>query len=156
MSSEFHHGEGVHDGYILVNEEYLKKNHLEEARNAEGDPLYTEGKIYTAGTDGLPDVTTAVYDFSLTKNVVQLFIALIVLVWIMTGIAKSYAKGDGVKTAPAGLQNAIEPVIAFIRDEVGKPNLGHKYEKFMPYLLTVFFFILINNFFGLILLLSSN
>jgi F-type H+-transporting ATPase subunit a len=41
-------------------------------------------------------------------------------------------------------------VITFVRDEVAKPNLGTKYEKYLPYLLTVFFFILINNLFGLI------
>jgi F-type H+-transporting ATPase subunit a len=49
------------------------------------------------------------------------------------------------------MQNAIETVIVFMRDEVARPNLGHqKYMKYMPYLLTVFFFILINNIFGLI------
>ena len=44
----------------------------------------------------------------------------------------------------------MEPVITFVRDEVGKPNLGHKYEKYMPYLLTIFFFILINNLIGMV------
>ena len=44
----------------------------------------------------------------------------------------------------------MEPVITFVRDEVAKPNLGHKHEKYLPYLLTIFFFILINNIFGLI------
>lgn len=150
MSSEFHHGDGVHDGFILVNEHYLKANHLEEAKNDKGDPLYAEGKIYAAGADGLPDIQATVYDFSLTKNVVQMLLSAILLIWIMTSIAKRYKKGQGVKTAPTGLQNAVEPVITFVRDEVGKPNLGHKYERFMPYLLTVFFFILINNLFGLI------
>lgn len=53
-------------------------------------------------------------------------------------------------TAPKGMQNALEPVIGFIRDEVGKPNLGHKYMRFMPLLLTIFFFIWINNLLGLI------
>jgi F-type H+-transporting ATPase subunit a len=48
------------------------------------------------------------------------------------------------------MQNMMEPVITFIRDEVAKPNLGQKYEKYFPYLLSVFFFILINNIFGLI------
>ena len=91
-----------------------------------------------------------VYDFSLTKNVVQMFIALTVLVLLMTGIAKKYRNGYGVNSAPSGWQNALEPVITFVRDEVGKPNLGHKYEKYMPYLLTVFFFILINSLFGML------
>jgi F-type H+-transporting ATPase subunit a len=68
----------------------------------------------------------------------------------MVGIAKKYKKGQGVSTAPKGWQNAIEPVIAFVRDEVAKPNLGKNYQKYLPYLLTVFFFILINNIFGLV------
>ncbi|HYM95421.1 MAG TPA: F0F1 ATP synthase subunit A, partial [Chitinophagaceae bacterium] len=38
----------------------------------------------------------------------------------------------------------------FIRDDVAKPNLGYKYEKYLPYIQTVFFFILINNLVGLI------
>jgi F-type H+-transporting ATPase subunit a len=78
-----------------------------------------------------------------------MFIALALLLIIMLRVAGKYRK-DGPQKAPSGLQNAIEPVITFVRDEVGKPNLGHKYEKYMPYLLTVFFFILINNLLGLI------
>ncbi len=96
------------------------------------------------------DPGVKVYDFSLTRNVVQMFIALALLVLIMSSIAKKYRTGKGVKSAPSGLQNAVEPVIAFVRDEVAKPNLGHNYRKYMPYLLTVFFFILINNIVGLI------
>lgn len=91
-----------------------------------------------------------VYDFSLTKNVVQMIIALTLLVLLMTGIARKYKKGLGVTSAPKGWQNAIEPVITFVRDDVAKPNLGSKWQKYLPYLLTVFFFILINNIFGLI------
>jgi F-type H+-transporting ATPase subunit a len=67
----------------------------------------------------------------------------------MLNIAKKY-RVNGSTKAPSGFQNAIEPVITFVRDEVGKPNLGRKYERYMPYLLTVFFFILINNLLGLI------
>lgn len=53
-------------------------------------------------------------------------------------------------TAPSGFQNALEPIIVFVRDEVAKPNLGSKnYVRFMPLLLTVFFFIWINNMLGL-------
>jgi F-type H+-transporting ATPase subunit a len=91
-----------------------------------------------------------VYDFSLSRNVVQMIIALTILVLLMTSIAKKYRQGQGINSAPKGWQNAIEPVITFIRDEVAKPNLAHKYPKYLPYLLTVFFFILINNIFGLI------
>src|SRR5687768_14760176 len=71
-----------------------------------------------------------VYDFSLTKNVVQMFIALIVLVLSMTGIARKYKRGQGVTSAPSGWQGAIEPVITFVRDEVAKVNLGNRYERY--------------------------
>ena len=68
----------------------------------------------------------------------------------MLNVAKKYKTGVGVTTAPTGLQNAIEPVITFVRDEVAKPNLGHKYEKYLPYCLRYSFLFLINNIFGLI------
>ena len=114
----------------------------------EGEIIYNgfelkEGEITAA--DG-----SKVYDFSLTKNVVQMILALIVLVLLMTGIAKKYKNGFGVNSAPKGWQNAIEPVITFVRDEVAKPNLGKKWVGYMPLLLTIFFFILINNLFGLL------
>lgn len=88
-------------------------------------------------------------DFSITKNVLSMLISVVLLLWIMTSVAKKYKK-NGVMTAPSGFQNALEPVIGFIRDEVGKPNLGHKYMRYMPLLLTVFFFIWINNLLGLL------
>ena len=91
-----------------------------------------------------------VFDFSLTKNVIQMLIALTLLVLLMVSIANKYKQGIGVTSAPKGWQNAIEPIITFVRDDVAKPNLGKKWVKYMPYLLTVFFFILINNLFGLI------
>jgi F-type H+-transporting ATPase subunit a len=108
------------------------------------------GRVIPVTADGKYDPSVSVYDVSLTRNVVQMLLALTLLVWIMIAIAKRYKRGEGVKTAPKGMQNLIEPIITFVRDEVAKPNLGHKYEKYLPYLLTVFFFILINNLFGLI------
>jgi len=148
--AKFNDGEEAYDGYVVTTEEYLKAHQLEAVKDAKGQPLYTERKIYLADANGLPDLNAKVYDFSFTKNVVQLIIAMILLVWLMSGVAKKYSNGTGVKTAPSGFQNLVEPVITFVRDEVAKPNLGHKYESFMPYLLTVFFFILINNLIGLI------
>jgi len=120
----------------------------------EGEEIYNgyklEGnKIVAVDAAGKADESVKVYDFSLTKNVVQMFLAMIVLIILMLNVAKKYKK-TGAHTAPSGFQNAIEPVITFVRDDVAKPNLGKKYEKYMPYLLTVFFFILINNIFGLI------
>jgi F-type H+-transporting ATPase subunit a len=120
-SANFHHGHEAYNGYKM-----------------EHDKIHAE------------DPNEHVYDLSITKNVVQMLIALTLLVVVMLSIAAKYKKGQGVTTAPKGWQNAIEPVITFVRDEVAKPNLGGKYKKYLPYLLTVFFFILINNLFGLL------
>ncbi len=102
-----------------------------------------EGKVLA--TDG-----SKVLDISITKNVAQMLLALLVLVLLMTSIGKKYKQGIGVTSAPKGWQNAIEPVITFVRDEVAKPNLGKKWVGYMPLLLTIFFFILINTLFGLL------
>lgn len=109
-----------------------------------------EGTIVAVKEDGTADESVKLLDISLTRNVVQMILALALLVWIMLSVAKYYKKGQGVTSAPKGMQSLVEPVVTFVRDEVAKPNLGHKYEKYLPYLLTIFFFILINNIFGLI------
>ncbi len=150
MSSEFHHGEGLHDGFRLVDDKFLEEHAAELPKDSKGAPIIQAGKIYATDAQGVPDITASVYDFSLTKNVVQLILSLALLVWLMVGVANLYAKGKGTKTAPTGFQNAVEPVITFVRDEVAKPNLGKKYERYMPFLLTIFFFILINNLVGLV------
>lgn len=148
MSSKFHHGHEPFKGYRLLTEEYL------EEMTRDGIDVKKEGlnvgKIIPLTAEGKWDRSVSLYDVSVTRNVVQMILALFILVWIMLVIARRYARGEGVKTAPKGVQNLLEPVITFVRDEVAKPNLGNKYEKYLPYLLTVFFFILINNLFGLI------
>jgi len=111
---------------------------------------YNAEDILAVDGNDQPDMSVKVYDLSLTRNVVQMFLALIIFTWLMLRIANRYKKGVGVTTAPKGSQSLLEPVITFVRDEVAKPNLGHKADKYLPYLLTVFFFILINNIFGLI------
>lgn len=88
-------------------------------------------------------------DFSITKNVTQLFLSALVLILLFTSIARAY-KTTGVTSAPKGKQSFLEPLIVFVRDDLAKGNIGPKGEKFTPYLLTVFFIILINNIFGLI------
>ncbi|MEI8279293.1 MAG: F0F1 ATP synthase subunit A [Bacteroidota bacterium] len=95
------------------------------------------------------DDGSAVYDLSITKNVFSMIIGVIILLFIMTKAAGKYKK-NGVMTAPSGFQNALEAIISFIRDEVAKPNLGHKYMGYMPLLLSIFFFIWINNLLGLL------
>ncbi len=90
-----------------------------------------------------------VYDFSITKNILCMFLSIALLLLLMTAAGKKAGK-TGATTAPKGFQNALEPVIIFIRDEVAKPNLGNKYMRFMPLLLTLFFFIWINSLLGLL------
>ncbi len=92
---------------------------------------------------------SSIMDFSITKNVLSMIISVILLLWIMLSVAAKYKKHGAMK-APTGMQNALEPIINFIRDEVGKPNLGNKYMRYMPLLLTIFFFIWINNILGLL------
>ena len=88
-----------------------------------------------------------VYDFSITKNVAALFINAIVMLLVFTAVARGFKKNAG--KAPSGIQSFFEPIIIYIRDEVIKPNIGHGYEKYVPYLLTLFFFIWFGNLFGL-------
>jgi F-type H+-transporting ATPase subunit a len=143
MSSRFEHGEQTYDNYRLLNEAYVEDNKLDEK-------VFKPGKIVPVDADGKIDASVKVYDFSLTRNATQMLLSVVLLIWLMNGVAGKYAKGQGVKTAPTGFQGAVEPVIVFIRDEVGKANLGDQYEKYMPFLLTVFFFILVNNLIGLV------
>jgi F-type H+-transporting ATPase subunit a len=89
------------------------------------------------------------YDFSITKNVLTIFIVAALMLWIFISVARVYGKRK--TTAPKGLQNALEMVILFIRDDVAKVSIGEKkYMKYMPFLLTAFFFIWICNLMGLI------
>lgn len=143
MSSKFEHGHKTHEGYAILTEHSIKEMGLDPKK-------FFVGSIVGINEAGEFDPNVKVYDLSLTRNVVQMLLALAVFVWIMLRIAKRYKSGVGVTSAPKGSQSLLEPVITFVRDEVAKPNLGHKYEKYLPYLLTVFFFILINNIFGLI------
>ncbi len=143
MSSKFHHGHSDHEGYALLTEHRREELGLDPKK-------YFLGSIIPVTPDGKLDTTVKVYDISLTRNVVQMLLALIVFVWIMLAVAKRYKKGEGVTTAPKGMQNMIETVVNFVKDDVAKPSLGHRYPKYLPLLLTIFFFILVNNIFGLI------
>ena len=89
-----------------------------------------------------------VLNLSITKNVAMLFITAIVLLLVLLSTAQSAKKNAG--KAPKGLQSFIEPIVIFVRDEIVKPNIGHHYEKYLPYILTLFFFILFGNLLGLL------
>jgi F-type H+-transporting ATPase subunit a len=89
------------------------------------------------------------YDLSITKNVASLLLVIMLMLVVFISIAKRYGKHKNA--APKGLQSWLEPIIVFVRDEVAKSSIGEKkYEKYMPFLLTVFFFILFLNLLGLI------
>ena len=87
-------------------------------------------------------------DLSITKTVAGLFLTIFILLFSMISVAKAYKKRG--LAAPKGLQSFVEPIILFVRDDIAKPSIGPKADKFMPYLLSVFFFILIANLIGLI------
>ena len=89
-----------------------------------------------------------VYDFSITKNVLFIFIDSFIMLLVFFAVARGYKKNEG--KAPKGLQSLFEPVIIYIRDEVVKPSIGDRYQKYLPYLLTLFFFIWFGNLLGLI------
>ncbi|MCS6917653.1 MAG: F0F1 ATP synthase subunit A [Chitinophagales bacterium] len=88
------------------------------------------------------------FDFSLTKNVAQLLLSLVLMVILFVSVGRRYQHRG--TAAPRGLQNAVEVVVVFIRDQVARPLLGHRADYYLPYLLTLFFFIWINNLLGLI------
>ena len=143
MSSRFHHGEENYLNYMMLTDEKIRELKLDPTK-------YNAQDIVAVNDAGEIDPAVRIYDISLSRNVVQMFISMGLFIWVMLSISKRYRSGQGVKSAPKGSQSLLEPVITFVRDEVAKPNLGTSYEKYLPFLLTIFFFILINNIIGLI------
>lgn len=90
----------------------------------------------------------AVLDLSITKNVAMLFINAALMLFVLLSVAKAAKANKG--KAPKGVQSFMEPIILFVRDEIVKPNMGHQTDRFLPYLLTLFFFILFGNLLGLL------
>ena len=129
MSSELHHNNGIYQGYFVSNEGF------------------NSGKLVRkddAGAEIRPDL-----DFSFTKNVLAIFFSVFLLGFIFISVANSYKKRKG--KAPKGLQSLLEPIIIFVRDDIARSSIGEKrYERYTPFLLTIFFFILINNLLGII------
>lgn len=127
------------DGTKLVN--YHGKFYYPSSEKSAEDTYITH--------DARGDILNAKpFDISITKNVVSLLLSVTILLVVFIGIANAYKKREG--KAPKGLQSILEPIILFVRDDIAKPQLGYRYKGFMPYLLTVFFFVWINNLMGLI------
>ena len=120
FSSKFHHGK---KNVKIEDREYaLDHGHLVEVNNKE------------------------FVDLSITKNVASMLLSVMVLLLLFVGAARKSNKDK----APKGLLSFLEPLVLFVRDDIVKPNIGHGYKKYVPYLLTLFFFILVNNLLGLI------
>jgi len=127
---------------------------------ADGKPVSYQGKYYTYAIDhnkikvvdakGQIDAAASkkVWDFSITRNVTSMWISIAILLIVFISVSSSYRKRVG--KAPKGLQSFLEPIILFVRDDIAIPNIGIKYTRYMPLLLTFFFFILINNVLGLV------
>ncbi len=161
-----HHGNGSvsQDGYVLIHGNILRFANPEFATGEQKIDDYThkdsvingkEKTLYYAIVNGqcqpLQSKTTFdggmmgggitnFYDYSITKNVFTMLLTVLIFFFVFRSVANSATRNRG--KAPKGLQNFIEPLYTFIRDEVAKPNIGPKYEKYMPYLLSAFFFIL--------------
>lgn len=105
------------------------------------------GHIVKLNEDGTVNEAVHPFDFSITKNVATMILSSAILLLIFSAVAKGYRTNKG--RAPKGIQSLLEPVILFLRDDVVKPAIGPRYEKYFPYILTLFFFILINNILGL-------
>lgn len=123
MSSKFRHGHASYKGFFLATRGEHKGKILEEG-----------------GTRPL--------DLSITKNVAAMLCSIVLILLIFIPVGKKYRENP--LRAPSGLQSFVEPIVTFLRDDVIKPSIGPKYERYMPYLLTLFFFIWINNMLGLV------
>lgn len=127
LSSAFHHGQQPFENLHL--EPFGKSTRIAET---------------------LPD--QSIYhpiDLSITRNVASLWVGASLMLILFLGVARQYRKREGM--APKGLQNAMELLILFIRNEVVIPAMGkERADKYLPWLLTLFFFILLNNLLGLI------
>ncbi|MFP4471103.1 MAG: F0F1 ATP synthase subunit A [Bacteroidales bacterium] len=139
MSGKFHHGHNDYKGFGIAAE---GKHHGKIVRTLQ-NRFITDGVIVHDETKDLP------LDFSITKNVLAIFISVIFMSWLFIYIAKMYRRRNG--EAPKGIQSLLEPLIIFIRDDIAKNSIGEdKYQRYLPFLLTLFFFIFINNLLGLV------
>ena len=144
-SSLFHHdSEGMHvaaaGGQRFVNL-HEKIYYASDAPNEHG--------VYAQADPVTHEVTNVQpWDISITKNVASLFVSVVIILVLFIRAAKSYAKNSDA--APRGLAGFVEPLVVFVRDDIAKNNIGPHYNKFVPLLLTIFFFIWINNLMGLV------
>jgi F-type H+-transporting ATPase subunit a len=133
-SARFDHGHKTYGGYMLL------EGKVVATMAADGTD------VHAAAIDEA--LTAATWDVSITKNVLGMLVSIALMLVIFMSASTHY-RTNGVG-APKGVARFVEPIILFVRDDVAKANIGPHYARFMPFLLTVFFFILINNLMGLI------
>ena len=152
----FPKGEVHIDGILRQTEKVIGPSGKEEEMK-EKDTFYAcyEGELYKldkpSTVDGgfLGGGITSFYDFSITKVVFSMIIASLLLIWLFLAVARGYKRNEG--KAPSGVQSFMEVFFVFIRDEVTKPMIGEKhYERFQPFIMTLFFFIMFVNLLGLV------
>lgn len=145
---------GRAEGEAVSGEEAFGAGQPPEHELTIAQEVYTEEGL--AGIDYLHGAIAraegeVLIDFSITRHLLFAVLAAIVLLLVFLPMAGRYKRGVGRTEAPRGLlQNMLETVVIYIRDEVARPNFGPKTDKYLPYILTVFFFILFCNLFGLI------
>ena len=131
---------------------FMNEHHEEIMYKGNFDYKIIEGKIKIVDATEAVDVEASkgLWDFSITKNVASLFVSVFILLTVLLTAAGAYKK-TGITSAPKGVQSFMEPIVLFVRDEVAIPNIGKKkFAKYMPFLLTIFFLVLVNNFLGLV------
>ncbi len=137
---------------VFSSAKFMDEHHEPIVYKGNFDYKIIEGKVKVVDATGAIDeaATKTLWDFSITKNVASLLVSVFIILLVILTAASAYKK-TGVTSAPKGVQSLMEPIVLFVRDELAIPNIGKKkYAKFMPFLLTVFFLILVNNFLGLI------
>jgi F-type H+-transporting ATPase subunit a len=147
MSSAFHHDDSGHEVVERNGAKFVKFHEkIYQLNDGAGEAKFDEKHNLINGTKPL--------DFSITRNVFMMWVSVAVLLFIFFSAARSYRKSED--NVPSGIGSFVEPLVVFVRDEIAKPMIGeHKYKRYMPYLLTIFFFIWINNIFGLIPILNG-
>ncbi len=150
-SKHLYHGESVE---VAGKEQEISLHYVKGVGPAAGYALYHEEiyKLNAAGVlqfEGEHPHNPQPFDFSITKNVMSLLMGAFLILVVMFSVAKFYRKNGAV--APKGIAKFFEPIIVMVRDDIAKENINeHKYKKYVPYLLTIFFFIWFNNMLGLI------
>jgi F-type H+-transporting ATPase subunit a len=140
-SSAFHHAHGE----LINGHWHYDHGKLSLIGPNEDSTPWTEARLGDLFTGN----KAVFYNFSVTKNVAGILLSILLMVLIFSSVAKAYRRREGM--APTGFQNFVEVIVVFVRDQVVKPSIGEKhYGRFMPYMLTVFFFIWINNLLGLV------